>query len=69
MGTINVVKTIKFVHEFCVVLVKIGTFYSVYGKDAYIISYLFKYKIKVNSSSPHLMANCFYIKYLLFTFL
>ena len=52
MGTINVVKTIKFVHEFCVVLVKIGTFYSVYGKDAYIISYLFKYKIKERENVP-----------------
>ena len=52
MGTINVVKTIKFVHEFCVVLVKIVTFYSVYGKDAYIISYLFKYKIKEREKVP-----------------
>lgn len=52
MGTVNVIKTIKFIHEFCVVLVKIGTFYSAYGKDAYIISYLFKYKIKEKENVP-----------------
>ena len=26
-------------------MVKVGNFYRVYGKDAYIIAYLFKYKI------------------------
>ena len=26
-------------------MVKVGKFYRVYGKDAYIIAYLFKYKI------------------------
>ena len=52
MGTINVVKTIKFVHEFCVVLVKIGTFYSVYGKDEYINTYLYKYKKKERKNVP-----------------
>ena len=46
MGTINIVKTIKLVHPSCMVIVKIGTFYNVYSKDAYIISYLLKYKIK-----------------------
>ena len=34
MGTINVVSTIKLIHPSCVVMVKIGSFYSVYGKDA-----------------------------------
>ena len=46
MGTINVVKSIKMVYPTCMVLVKIGTFYDVYSKDVYIISYLLKYKIK-----------------------
>ena len=34
MGTINIVKNIKEIHPECVVIVKIGTFYNVYGKDA-----------------------------------
>ena len=46
MGIINVVQTIKEVHKYEVILVKIGKFYQVYGKDAYIISYLFGYKLK-----------------------
>ena len=40
------IKVIKQVHKEDVVLVKIGKFYNVYGKDAYIISDLFSYKIK-----------------------
>lgn len=52
MGTENVVKTIKTVYPSCMVLVKIGTFYDVYSKDAYIISYLFKYKIKEKEKIP-----------------
>ena len=34
------------------VLVKIGSFYDVYSKDAYIISYLLKYKIKEKEKIP-----------------
>lgn len=45
MGTINIVRTIKRVHPSCLVMVKVGTFYDVYSKDAYILSYLLKYKI------------------------
>ena len=41
MGTINIVRTIKRVHPSCMVMVKIGSFYNVYSKDAYILSYLF----------------------------
>ena len=52
MGTINIVKTIKKIHENCLVLVKIGTFYHAYSKDAYIMSYLFEYKIKEKESVP-----------------
>ncbi len=52
MGTINIVKTIKTVHPSCMVMVKIGTFYDVYSKDAYIISYLLKYKIKEKDNIP-----------------
>lgn len=46
MGIVNMVQTIKKVHEHEIVLVKVGQFYSVYGKDAYIISYILGYKLK-----------------------
>ena len=39
------IKTIKQVHQYDIVLMKIGKFYHVYGRDSYIISYLFGYKI------------------------
>lgn len=52
MGTINIVKTIKLIHPYCMVLVKLGSFYNVYAKDAYIVSYLFKYKIKEKENVP-----------------
>ena len=40
MGIINMVANIKEVHKEYVLLVKIGSFYYCYGRDAYIISYL-----------------------------
>lgn len=46
MGIINMVKTIKQVHKHEIVIVKIGKFCHIYGKDSYIISYLFGYKLK-----------------------
>lgn len=46
MGTITIIKEIKSIHPDYIALVKRGGFYRVYGKDAYIISKLFKYKIK-----------------------
>lgn len=46
MGIINIVKTIKEIHKNDVAIVKIGKFYQIYGKDAYIVSYLFNYKLK-----------------------
>lgn len=46
MSVINVVKNIKAIHKADVVLIKNGKFYNVYGKDSYIISYLFGYKLK-----------------------
>ncbi len=52
MAVINVVKTIKRIHEDTIVLVKIGKFYNVYGKDSYILSYLFNYGLrKVENTS------------------
>lgn len=47
ISIVTIVKEIKEIHPEYVVLVKSGKFYRIYGRDAYIISYLFKYKIKV----------------------
>lgn len=46
MSIINTVKSIKQVHPEYIVLIKIGKFYYSYSKDAYIISYIFNYKLK-----------------------
>ena len=46
MGIINMSKNIKEIHPNKVVLYKVGTFYNAYGKDAYIVSYIFGYNIK-----------------------
>lgn len=46
MGVVDVVRTIKQIHPNDVVLVKIGKFYHAYGKDAYIVSFLFNYQLK-----------------------
>lgn len=40
------VKTIKEVHKEDMCLFKSGGFYHVYGRDAYVLSYIFDYKIK-----------------------
>ena len=40
-------------HPSCVVMVKIGNFYHMYGKDAYIFSYLLNYKINLKEDIPH----------------
>ena len=46
MSILNIVKTVKEIHKEEIVFVKIGKFYQVYGKDAYVMSYLFEYKLK-----------------------
>ena len=46
MSVTNIVKNIKQIHPEYIALIKIGKFYYSYGKDAYIISYIFNYKIK-----------------------
>lgn len=40
------IKTIKEVHKEDICFFKSGGFYHVYGRDAYILSYIFDYKIK-----------------------
>lgn len=39
------VSTIKRIHPDSIVLVEIGKFYYAYGKDAYVLSYIFNYKL------------------------
>lgn len=53
MGVTNIVATIKQIHTEYIIFVKIGKFYSVYGKDADIISYIFQYKIKSVENNIH----------------
>ena len=47
MKVVNIVKAIKQIHPEYIVLIKIGKFYYSYSKDAYIISYIFNYKLKI----------------------
>jgi hypothetical protein len=46
MGIVNVILNIKKIHPKDIAIIKIGNFYYVYGKDAFIISYIFKYKLR-----------------------
>ena len=46
MGKINMVKNIKEIHPTSVILLQVGAFCETYGKDSYILSYLFGYQIK-----------------------
>lgn len=46
MAVITMIREIKKIHPTDVAIIKIGNFYHVYGKDSYIISYLFEYKLK-----------------------
>lgn len=46
MGVANIIKILKQIHPEDILLVKVGTFYHAYGRDAYIISYLLGYQIK-----------------------
>lgn len=46
MSVINMAKNIKEIHKQYLVCYKVGAFVNCYGKDAYILSYLFNYKIK-----------------------
>ncbi|MCI9366543.1 MAG: hypothetical protein HFJ54_08695 [Clostridia bacterium] len=42
----NTIKIFKEIHPESVILIKMGTFYHAYGRDSYILSYLFNYQIK-----------------------
>ena len=42
----KMIETTKSLHEKYICLFKIGSFYCAYNRDAYIMSYLFKYKLQ-----------------------
>ena len=46
MSVITIIKEVKKIHKEEVLLVKIGDFYHCFGRDSYIISYLFNYKLR-----------------------
>ena len=46
MSVVNMAKDIKKVHPNFVICYKVGSFVQVFGKDAYIISYIFGYNIR-----------------------
>lgn len=46
MSLENSIRLIREVHPSTVILVRLGKFYQCFGKDAYIVSYIFDYKLK-----------------------
>ncbi len=42
----NTIKIFKEVHPESIIMIKMGTFYHAYGRDSYILSYLFDYQVK-----------------------
>ena len=47
MAILTIIKEVKKVHPKEIALVKVGKFFHAYGKDSYILSFLFSYKIKM----------------------
>ena len=47
MAITTIIKEVKKIHPKEIALVKIGQFYHAYGRDSYIISYLFGYKLQI----------------------
>ena len=46
MKITNTIKVMKQINPDKIILLKVGNFYYEYGKDAYIVSFIFGYKIK-----------------------
>lgn len=46
MSLENSIRLIREVHPSTVILVRLGKFYQCFSKDAYIVSYIFDYKLK-----------------------
>lgn len=51
MSIMNMVKNIKEIHPKSLLLFKVGAFCEGYGKDLYIISYLFNYQVRQNGKN------------------
>ena len=47
MSVVDMAKRIKDVHKSHVAIFKLGSFCKVFGKDAYVISSIFKYKVQM----------------------
>ena len=47
MSILTMIKNIKQIHSKEIVFIKFGKFYYCYGKDAYIISFFFEYKLNL----------------------
>lgn len=47
----NMVKNIKEIHPKSLLLFKVGAFCEEYGKDSYIISFLFNYQVRQNGKN------------------
>lgn len=47
MGIINIIKNVKQIHKEYVIFIRVGNFFNCYGRDAYIVSDLFGYKINI----------------------
>lgn len=54
MGIVGVIAGIKKIHPKDLALVSIGKFFYAYGKDAYVLSYIFGYKLmKINEENVY----------------
>ena len=59
MSVVNMAKDIKKVHPIDVVMYKVGNFVQSFGKDAYILSYIFDYKLRSTNDN---ISTCGYPK-------
>lgn len=59
MSVVNMAKDIKKVHPEDVVMYKVGNFVQSFGKDAYILSYIFDYKLRSTNDN---ISTCGYPK-------
>ena len=45
------IKVIKDINPNTLIMIKIGSFYHTYGKDAYLLAYLFNYQLKSSENT------------------
>ena len=51
MGVVNMEKDIKKVHPEYVMMYKVGNFVQAFGKDTYVISYVFGYALRATKDN------------------